>query len=125
MALYVVSMIAFEVSPMVDVEAPRSVQQASQIANTLIGVATFLIWIVYCIIGELSPLRGTLGKKVMRISVQSARGGRPKVSQVLGRNFGKILSAIPCYVGFLVASLSNGKRAWHDTLSGTSVVEGR
>jgi len=125
MALYLVSMVVFEVSPIVDVETPVPVQIASQKANVLIGVITFLIWIVYCVIGELSPLRGTFGKKMMRISVQSARGGPPKISQVIGRNICKILSAIPCYLGFLAAFVTNGKRAWHDTLAGTSVVERR
>jgi uncharacterized RDD family membrane protein YckC len=125
MGLYLVSMIFFGVSPIVDVETPAPIREASQKANMLIGVGTLLIWIVYCVIGELSPLRGTLGKKMMGISVQSARGGHPRVGQVIGRNFGKILSAIPCYLGFLAAFLSNGKRAWHDTMSGTSVVERR
>lgn len=123
MVLYLVSMVIFEVSPIVDVETPRPIQEASQKANMLVGIGTFAIWIVYCIVGELSPLRGTLGKKMMKISVQSARGGHPKAGQVIARNFCKILSAIPCYGGFLTAFISNGKRAWHDSLSGTSVVE--
>src|SRR5688572_29468209 len=111
MALYLVSMEVFRVSPIVDGDASAAVQQASLNARLLIAAGTLLVWIVYCIIGELSPLRGTFGKKVMGISVQSAKGGPPRVGQVIGRNFAKILSAIPCYVGFMAAFISNGKRA--------------
>ena len=125
MVLYLVSMEVFHVSPVIDEDASKAMQVATFNARMLIAAGTLLIWIVYCIIGELSPLRGTFGKKMMGIAVQSAKGGRLGVGQVIGRNFAKILSAIPCYLGFMAAFISNGNRAWHDTLSGASVVERR
>ena len=125
MMLYVVSMSMFDVSPIVEATARPEVQMASLQARLLIGFGTIGIWIVYCILGELSPWRGTFGKKTMGISVRSMSGQPLSVRQVLVRNLSKILSAIPCYLGFFWAYFTHGNRAWHDSLSKTAVTERR
>ncbi len=125
LALYVVSMAIFEVSPIVEPTASPEVQIASLKAKQLIGFGTTGIWILYCIVGELSPWRGTFGKKTMGIAVRSTSGKPLTVRQVLARNVSKILSALPCYLGFFWAYFSHGNRAWHDSLSKTAVTERR
>lgn len=123
MGLYFVCMSYFGISPIMSSHAPPSVATSTLIARTVITCGTLLIWILYCIAGEMSPWRGTLGKKIMGISVKSTTGRRLTFGQILGRNMSKILSAIPCYLGFIAALFVHGNRAWHDSLSKTAVVE--
>ena len=123
--LYFISMSVFGVSPIVDfLASPRAVS-ASLGAKYFISAGTLVIWIIYCIVGEMSPWRGTFGKKMMGISVKSVKGRRLTFGQVLGRNAAKILSAVPCYAGFIAAFFVFGNRAWHDLLSQTAVVESK
>ncbi|MEO5917405.1 MAG: RDD family protein [Luteolibacter sp.] len=121
--LYFISQAFFGVSPIADFFARPDAVAASLKAKLLIDAGTLGIWILYCIVGELSPWRGTFGKKMMDISVRSATGRRLTFGQVLGRNTAKVLSAIPLYIGFLAAFFVYGNRAWHDSLSGTAVTD--
>jgi uncharacterized RDD family membrane protein YckC len=83
------------------------------------------IWILYCSIMECTPLRGTLGKKYMGLEVLGP-GRRPlRLGRALSRNFAKILSFIPCSLGFFWALFSKNSKAWHDSMSGCGVYEKR
>jgi uncharacterized RDD family membrane protein YckC len=121
--LYVVSMAVFDVSPIADYLSRPDAYAASFHAKLLIDAGTLVVWILYCIAGEMSPWRGTFGKKMMGITVRPVHGHHLTFGQALGRNTAKILSAIPCYLGFLAAFVVHGNRAWHDSLSGTAVTE--
>jgi len=121
--LYVISKAVFDVSPIADYMSRPDAYEASLKAKLMIGIGTLLIWLLYCIAGELSPWRGTFGKKTMGLAVRSVSGHHLSFRQVLGRNAAKILSAIPCYLGFLAAFVVHGNRAWHDSLSGTAVTD--
>jgi uncharacterized RDD family membrane protein YckC len=121
--LYVVSKAVFDVSPIADVLSRPDAYTASLKAKLMIDIGTLLIWILYCIVGEMSPWRGTYGKKMMGLAVRSASHHRLTFGQVVGRNTAKILSTIPCYLGFLAAFVTYGNRAWHDALSGTAVTD--
>lgn len=121
--LYFISKAFFGVSPIADFLARPDAAAASIKAKLLIDAGTLGIWILYCIVGELSPWRGTFGKKMMDISVRPVTGSRLTIRQVLGRNAAKILSAIPFYLGFLAAFVVYGNRTWHDSLSGTAVTD--
>lgn len=123
-ALYIICVAAFDIRPMADPVLDRpEVQQAAAQAKYAIAFGNLFIWILYCIVAELSPWKGTLGKKIMGIQVKAAYGGKLTFRQVVGRNLAKILSALPCYLGFMWALLTHGNRAWHDMLSGTAVTE--
>ena len=121
--LYFISQAVFGVSPMADLLARPDAYAASLKAKLLIDIYTLGIWILYCIVGELSPWRGTYGKKAMGLVVRPVNGSRLTFGQVVGRNTAKILSAIPLYIGFLAAFVVYGNRAWHDSLSGTAVTD--
>ena len=125
LGLYLLSHAYFGVSPILDPTAPPDVQAASLQARFLIGFGTLGIWILYCILGELSPLRGTYGKVAMGIRVRPVQGTKLSFGQVLGRNAAKVLSFAPCCLGFFFAYFTNGNRAWHDSLSGTAVSDHR
>ena len=125
MGLYLISMSIFGVSPIVDYTASIDAKSAALLARIFIGSGTLVIWILYCIIGELSPMQGTFGKKVMGISVRSVNNKPLTIGQAFGRNFAKILSYAPCLLGFIWAFFTYGNRAWHDSLSKTAVTERR
>jgi uncharacterized RDD family membrane protein YckC len=124
-SLCVISVAVYNVSPIVDWQAPVDVQMASAKAKAIIQIGTLGIWLFYCIIGELSPWHGTLGKRIMGIKVKSVRSSRLTVKQVLIRNAAKILSWLPLCIGFVAAFFTHGNRAWHDSLSHTAVAERR
>jgi uncharacterized RDD family membrane protein YckC len=125
MGLYLVSHAFFGISPIVDPTSPPSVQAEALQARFLIGFGTLGIWILYCILAELSPLRGTYGKVAMGILVRPVKGTKLSFGQVLGRNAAKAISFLPCCLGFFFAYFTNGNRAWHDSLSGTAVSDHR
>jgi uncharacterized RDD family membrane protein YckC len=68
-----------------------------------------------------STLGQTPGKWLLGLRVVSIGGGPLRLSQALLRVAGYILSALPCYLGFLWV-LGPERRAWHDRLAGTEVL---
>lgn len=86
--------------------------------------SAFLLWVLYCTAMEASPLQGTLGKAALGLQVVGPDGRRITLARSLGRNAAKLLSYLPAGLGLLWAAFSKEKRAWHDTLSKTSVRHG-
>ena len=95
--------------------------------------AMFLIYILWQLLGavsmwlyyaflESSPRQATFGKQLMKIKVISKQGQRISFARASGRFFAKILSYLTLYVGFLMAGLTNRKRALHDYIAETYVV---
>jgi uncharacterized RDD family membrane protein YckC len=82
----------------------------------------WLIGVGYYIYLEGSPSGQTVGKKVMNIRViDFANGGPIGYGKAAIRYFAKILSAIPCGLGYFWMLWDKDKQTWHDKLS-TSVV---
>jgi uncharacterized RDD family membrane protein YckC len=71
---------------------------------------------------ESSPLQATLGKLAVGIFVTDLQGQRVSFGRASGRFFGKILSAIILYIGFLMAGFTAKKQALHDLMSGCLVM---
>lgn len=125
LALYLVSTIFFGISPLVDQYARPEVHLKAEMARQGIAWGTLFIWLLYCICGEISPMKGTYGKKMMGIIVLSGKGRRLTLKKAILRNLAKILSILPCYLGFFAAFVSHGRRGWHDMLTDCSVEEKR
>jgi len=83
-----------------------------------------LVYIVYAAYFESSKLRGTLGKRLLRISVVNADGRQLSRGRAINRNALKVLSALPAMLGFVVALFNKNRRTWHDSLAGTYVIDG-
>jgi uncharacterized RDD family membrane protein YckC len=71
---------------------------------------------------ESSPRQATVGKRWVGIKVTDGQGGRISFLRATGRYAGKYLSALPCFLGFIMALLSSRGRALHDRLADTRVV---
>ena len=84
---------------------------------------TFVIWIVYSAIAEISSLQGTFGKKLLGIKVVDRDGHRIGFGRAFVRNISKILSLIPFGLGFLWVAFSKEKKGWHDIIAKTYVID--
>ena len=122
--LWLISLLIYQMytgeSPMS--ENPRDAFTPGRI---LVRDGWVLWWILYCAIAECTSMRGTLGKKIMGIEVLGPHRRPMTFGRALGRNFGKILSMIPCYLGFISAFFSKSSNAWHDSMARCGVYERR
>jgi uncharacterized RDD family membrane protein YckC len=89
-------------------------------AGRLLG---FLVGLAYYIYLEGSPSGQTIGKRVMNIRIIDAENSGPiGFGRAAIRYFAKILSAIPCALGFFWMLWDDNKQTWHDKLSTDVVV---
>lgn len=100
-------------------------------ANALITmVAIYILWQalsavcywLYFALLESGEKQATFGKRIMGIKVIGKDGGRIGFGRATGRFFAKMLSYIIVYIGFIMAGLTNRKRALHDYIAETYVV---
>jgi uncharacterized RDD family membrane protein YckC len=79
-----------------------------------------LVIVIYCV-GFWWLIGQTPGKWLLGIKVVAVGGGRLTLGRALLRQIGYVISAVPCYLGFLWI-LGPERRGWHDRLAGTEVV---
>lgn len=81
----------------------------------------FLIrWLYFAIMESING--ATVGKMVLGIKVTDMNGCTISFGRATGRYFGKILSGLILYVGFIMAGFTQQKQALHDIIAGTLVV---
>jgi uncharacterized RDD family membrane protein YckC len=112
---------------------------AALIDGILLGVVTGILYAIlkgagyglgillsigYVVYFEGGPTGQTIGKRALGIRVYDFRGSGEPIGY--GRAFirwlGKIISSIPCYLGFLWMLWDKEKQTWHDKLATTVVV---
>jgi uncharacterized RDD family membrane protein YckC len=71
---------------------------------------------------ESSARQATIGKRWTGLRVVDDQGERLSFLRATGRYAGKYLSALPCFLGFIMALFNSRGRALHDLLAGTRVV---
>jgi uncharacterized RDD family membrane protein YckC len=72
---------------------------------------------------EASRSQATIGKRWMGLKVTDEHGERLTFLRATGRYAAKYLSALPCFLGFMMAIFSSRGLALHDRLAGTRVVK--
>ena len=72
---------------------------------------------------EASRAQATIGKQWMGLKVTDAHGERLSFLRASARYATKYLSALPCFLGFIMALFSSRGLALHDRLAGTRVVK--
>jgi uncharacterized RDD family membrane protein YckC len=94
-------------------------------AMTMNYYIIFMIIAVWCYYAgmESSPWKGTVGKKLLGLEVSDEDGNRVSFTKATGRYFGKILSGVVFYIGYLVMLGNPKKQTWHDSMSGCVVKE--
>jgi len=101
---------------------------STAVAITAIGGIVFLAlisaglqWLYYALM-ESSSKQATLGKMALGIKVTDLDGNRISFGRATGRYFGKILSGMILYIGFMMAGWTQKKQALHDILASCLVV---
>jgi uncharacterized RDD family membrane protein YckC len=93
------------------------------IAAYLIAILVIVIlqWLYYALM-ESSNKQATLGKLALGIAVTDLNGGRISFGRATGRYFGKIISGMILYIGFIMAGFTERKQALHDIMASCLVV---
>lgn len=85
------------------------------------AVLILIYWLYYALM-ESSVAQGTLGKMALRLKVTDLKGDRISFSRATGRYFGRSLSALIGYIGFIRAGYVENKQTLHDVMAGCLVV---
>jgi uncharacterized RDD family membrane protein YckC len=64
----------------------------------------------------------TPGKMACKLKVVTAEGEKVSYPRAAGRCFSQILSALICYIGYIMVAFDDEKRALHDRICNTRVV---
>lgn len=103
--------------------ARRSPGQNAVIIATVISwvLQTVIAWL-YSAMFESSAYQATPGKMALGLRVTDLNGLPITFARATGRHFGKMVSAIICYIGFIMAAFTERKQALHDQMAGTLVL---
>ena len=71
---------------------------------------------------ESSRSQATPGKVLMHIMVTDMEGNKPTFARVTLRHFGKFISAIPVFLGFLAIGLTKKREGLHDKIGNCLVL---
>jgi uncharacterized RDD family membrane protein YckC len=72
---------------------------------------------------ESAPQQATLGKMALGLKVTDLQGEPISFARATGRYFGKIVSSLIFFVGFMMTGWTEKKQALHDIMAGTLVVK--
>lgn len=86
------------------------------------NLVSILISWLYFALQESGVNQATVGKKAMGIKVINEDGNRISFGQATGRYFGKFLSMILLFIGYLMMIWDSRKQTLHDKMAGTFVV---
>jgi len=84
-------------------------------------LAVVIVWLYYTLM-ESSSYQGTVGKIFLGIKVTDLNGHKIGFGRATGRHFGKIISAIILFVGFIMVAFTKRKQGLHDIMAGCLVV---
>ena len=93
------------------------------LAASSIGIIAMVLQWLYFALMESSKHQGTLGKIVLKIKVTDLEGKRVSFARATGRYFGKILSGMIMYIGYIMAGFTERKQALHDMLASCLVIK--
>jgi len=82
----------------------------------------FFLCGLYFVAAESLPLKGSFGKRILRLRVTDLNGRRIGPGRAVKRHLARGLSGAVWGVGFIMAGFTARKQALHDILAGTLVV---
>jgi uncharacterized RDD family membrane protein YckC len=78
-------------------------------------------WLYYAAL-ESSSWQATVGKKALGLEVTDMAGHRISFGRASGRFFGKIISGLILWIGYMMAGFTAQKQALHDMMAGCLVL---
>lgn len=106
---------------------PESAEDPEALMGRILPMYVILIvgsWLYYALM-ESSAQQGTLGKMAVGIKVTDMDGARISFGNATGRFFGKIISGIILFVGYIMIGFTEKKQGLHDMMASTLVVQKR
>lgn len=97
-------------------------EQAVDAFINYILFSNIFTWL-YSAFMESSRLQATLGKMLVGIIVTDLNGNKITFLRATGRYFGKTISTLICYVGFLMAGWTEKQQTLHDIMASCLVVK--
>lgn len=91
--------------------------------TTWTNLITLVISAIYYIVMTSSNLQATIGKKILKMKVVNDQGERISKGKALVRFIGYFISALPLFLGYIIAAFTRKKRALHDFIAKTYVVK--
>lgn len=82
---------------------------------------TIFIYLIYSFILELSPLKGTIGDRLVGIMVVDEDSYQIDLKMAFKRVFGKILNILTLFIGFIILPFTKNKQTLDDYISETYV----
>ena len=118
-------MVAFETVRLGGTPENLSAAQAGLLGATVLSwqLTTLILTWLYFAIWESGSKQSTWGKRMLGIKVVGASGGRIGFGRATARFFCKTLSYLIFYIGFIMAAFTSRKRALHDMIVETYVVD--
>jgi uncharacterized RDD family membrane protein YckC len=106
-------------------ESLNSEEPSAAVMGAYAGVSVlyFVIAALYYSLMESSSGQASVGKMALGIKVTDRDGNRLSFAHALGRWFAALLSYLTLYIGFFMAGFTERKRALHDIVAGTLVVD--
>jgi uncharacterized RDD family membrane protein YckC len=86
-------------------------------------VSLVISWLYYAL-QESGSNQATIGKKAMGLVVTTTNGERISFGQATGRHFGKYISALILFIGYLMVLWDDKKQSLHDKMADTLVIKG-
>lgn len=96
----------------------------------LFGYAFFLVnnpfglllsWLYFALM-ESSNYQGTLGKLALKIKVTDMKGNKIGFGKASGRHFGKIVSGLILFIGYIMVAFTDKKQGLHDQMANCIVL---
>ena len=119
---YVLYFIAFTTGKTFAIHTYSDIFKMSISDMILLQIITGVTLIVYNTVGEVSQLKGSIGKFLFRLVVVDVEGFGQSFLIALLRNFVKVFSVFFLYLGFLPIFFTEHRQAIHDLLAKTYVV---
>ena len=98
----------------------QTIQAVSGVVGYIIGI--ILNWLYFTLF-ECSSRQATLGKMALGIIVTDMDGNRISFGRANGRYWGKIISSLTLFIGYIMAGFTEKKQALHDMMAGCLVVK--
>lgn len=123
--LFVIALIAGVVLGLVLAGAGASSSEQIEFYGNFVGVVLALIlpWLYYASC-EASSWQATPGKKALGLRVTDLDGAPIGFARASGRFWGKLVSYLIIYIGFMMAGWTEKKQGLHDMMAGTLVIKG-
>ena len=107
----------------VDMESQGTGLMIALLSTYLISMLAVAVagWLYFALM-ESSTRGATLGKMALGLRVVDMNGSQIGFGRATGRYFGKLLSGVIFFIGYIMAGFTQQKQALHDIIAGCLVV---